>query len=139
MYSRNNLFMKITLSTILLSSLLLIGISACSPAPTPAPILADAAFSCQAFLDANGNGEIDDADTPVAGASFYVEYQGVKGFMDTTDETGNAYILIPGGLEYPVTVGIDAPKDSGLHVVGSAPAIITPETGSTAQFLFTSK
>lgn len=131
--------MKINLYTILLSSLLLIGISACSPTPTPAPILADAAFSCLAYLDTNGNGEIDDTDTPVVGATFYVEYQGVKGFMDTTDETGNAYILIPGGMEYPVTVGIDAPKDSGLRVVGSATAIITPETGSTTRFLFTSK
>ena len=131
--------MKINLYTILLCTLMLVVISACAPAPTPQPILADAAFSCLAYLDVNGNGEIDDTDTPVVGATFYVEYQGVKGFMDTTDETGTAYILIPGGLEYPVTVGIDAPKDSGLRVVGSATAIITPETGSTTRFLFTSK
>ena len=131
--------MKINLYTILLSSLLLIGVSACTPSPTPAPILADAAFSCLAYLDTNGNGEIDDTDTPVAGAAFYVEYQGSKAFFDTTDETGSAYILIPGGLEYPVTVGIDAPKDSGLRIVGSATVIITPETETTARFLFTSK
>ena len=131
--------MKINLSTILLFILLSIGVSSCSPSSTPAPILADAAFSCLAYLDVNGNGEIDDVDTPVVGAAFYVEYQGIKGFIDITDETGNAYILVPGGLEYPVTVGIDAHKDSGLRVVGSATAIITPETGPTARFLFTSK
>ena len=118
---------------------MLVGIFACAPAPTPQPILADAAFSCLAYLDVNSNGEIDDTDTPVAGAAFYVEYQGSKAFFDTTDETGSAYILIPGGLEYPVTVGIDAPKDSGLRIVGSATVIITPETETTARFLFTSK
>lgn len=131
--------MKITLATILLSSLLFIGISACSPTPTPAPILADAAFSCQAFLDVNGNEQVDSEDTPVEGARFYVEFNGLKAFFDTTDESGNAYILVPGGVEYPATVGILAPEGSDLIVVGSETATITTETVPAATFLFTSK
>ena len=67
------IYMKIKLSTILPFIFLLIGITACSPSRTPAPVLADSAFSCQAFLDVNGNEQIDPEDTPVEGASFYVE------------------------------------------------------------------
>ena len=131
--------MKIILSTTLLSSLLLIGISACSPTPTPAPILADAAFSCQAYLDVNGNGQVDSEDTPLQGASFYVEFNGIKAFIDITDESGNAYILVPGGVEYPATIGILAPEGSDLVIVGSDTATITAETVPSATFLFTSK
>ena len=131
--------MKIKLSTILPFIFLLIGITACSPSRTPAPVLADSAFSCQAFLDVNGNEQIDPEDTPVEGASFYVEINGLKAFIDTTDETGSAYILIPGGVEYPTTVGIVAPEGSNLIVIGSETMTITAETGPTATFLFASK
>lgn len=131
--------MKINPHTIFLFILIIIGSTSCSPASTPAPVLADSAFSCQAFLDVNGNEQIDPEDTPVEGASFYVELKGVKAFIDTTDETGSAFILIPGGVEYPVTVGIDAPEGSQLTIIGSGTMTITPETGPTAQFLFKSK
>ena len=102
------------------------------------PVLADSVFSGQAFLDVNGNGQIDSADTPVVNATFYVELDGVKAFGDTTDETGNAFILIPGGVKYPVKVSIAAPKDSTLKLITPSTVTVSASTGAV-QFLFSSK
>lgn len=112
---------------------------ASTPSPTPTePVLADAAISGQALLDANGNGKIDAADTPVANATFYVDLNGVQAFGDTTDETGNALILIPGGVEYPLKVSMTAPKDSTLKLIIPTTVTVSASTG-TVQFLFSSK
>lgn len=102
------------------------------------PVLADSAFSGQAFLDVNGNGTIDPEDTPVVNATFYVELNGVKAFGDATDETGNAFILIPGGVKYPVNVSMEAPKDSTLKLITPSTVTVSASTG-TVQFLFSSK
>ena len=100
-------------------------------------VLADAFFSAQALPNANGNGQIDSEDTPVANATFYVEMNGVKVFSDTTDETGNAFIIIPGGVEYPVNVIMEAPTDSTLKSI--TPSTVTLSTAAgTVQFLFSS-
>jgi hypothetical protein len=109
----------------------------CTAAPTE-QILADSVFSGQALLDVNDNGEIDAKDTPVANATFYVEINGVKAFGDATDETGNAFILISGGVEYPVNVGMEAPKGSPLRLITPSPVSLSASTGNI-QFLFSSK
>lgn len=115
---------------------LLIPMMGCAPRPTPTqPVLADAAFSAQALLDVNANGQIDSEDTPVAGALFYVELYGVRAFGDTTDETGNAFILIPGGVEYPVNVGMEAPEGSTLKIITPSTVSVSASTGNI-QFLF---
>ena len=102
------------------------------------PVLADSVFSGVAFLDVNGNGTIDPEDTPVVNATFYVELNGVKAFGDATDETGNAFILIPGGVTYPVKVSMAAPKDSTLKLITPSTVTVSASTG-TVQFLFSSK
>lgn len=108
----------------------------CAPRSTPTqPVLADAAFSAQALLDVNANGQIDPEDTPVAGAVFYVEINGTRAFGDTTDETGNAFILVPGGVEYPITVGIEAPEGSTLKLITPSTVSISASAGPV-QFLF---
>jgi hypothetical protein len=120
--------------------LLAITIIGCVPtqAPTPTqPILVDSFFSGSAFLDVNGNGQIDPEDTPVANATFYIEMNGVKAFIETTDEKGYAFIIIPGGVEYPVKVGMEAPTDNTLKLI--TPSEITVSTSSSVQFLFSSK
>ena len=114
--------------------LLIAAIAGCTSQPTE-PTLADSAFSGQAFLDANNNGQIDTEDTPVADATFYVVINGVKAFGKTTDETGNAFILIPGGVEYPLDVRMDAPKDSALKSITPSTVTVSATTG-TVQFLF---
>ena len=86
----------------------------------------------------NGNGQIDPEDTPVVNATFYVELNGVKAFGDTTDETGNAFILIPGGVKYPVNVSMEAPKDSTLKLITPSTVTVSVSTGAV-QFLFSSK
>ena len=115
--------------------LLFVIITGCSAKPTEAPILPDSVFSARALLDANGNGQIDSEDTPVANATFYVEIKDVKAFGDTTDDTGNAFILIPGGVEYPVKVSMEAPKDSTLKLITPSPVTVSAST-ETVQFLF---
>ena len=99
------------------------------------PVLSDSAFSGQALLDENGNGQIDSEDTPIINATFYVEIDGVKAFGDTTDETGNAFILIPGGVEYPVKVSMEAPKESKLKLISPSPVAVSASAGGV-QFLF---
>jgi len=122
----------------ILAAILSLIIAGCSAKPTEAPVLADSTFSAQALLDTNNNGQIDSEDTPVADAIFYVEINGVKAFGDATDETGNAFILIPGGVEYPVRVGMESPKGSTLKLINPSPVTVSATTG-TVQFLFSSK
>ena len=119
-------------------SILLLLTAGCSAKPSEPRVLADSAFSGQALLDANGNGQIDSEDTPIENATFYVALDGVKVFSETTDETGNAFILVPGGVEYPVNVVMEAPKDSPLKPI--TPSTVTVSEGiSSTQFLFSSE
>ena len=110
----------------------------CSAPPAEPRVLADSAFSGTALLDANGNGQIDPEDTPIEGATFSVEWDGVKVFSETTDEKGYAYILIPGGVDYPVNVVMEAPEDSGLKPI--TPSMVSVYVGiSSTKFLFSSE
>ena len=119
-------------------------LAGCAPKPTeptlPTPtiqVLADIFFSGYAYLDANGNGEIDNEDTPLENAMFIVTLQGGLEVGDTTDVKGNAFITIPGGVDYPVTLRMEAPKDSRLKLIG--PASVTFPSDETAKFLFSSE
>jgi hypothetical protein len=117
--------------------LLLLMTTGCTPKPTET-VLADSVFSAQALLDANGNGKIDPEDTPIENATFSVELGGVKVFSDITDETGNAFLLIPGGVEYPVNVIMEAPGDSTLTSITPSKITVSASSGDL-QFLFSSK
>ena len=122
--------------------LLLVTTTGCNfPASTPTPtvqVYADSAFSGYAFLDANFNGQLDEADTPLAGATFYVGIDGVRAVGEITDEDGYAFILIPASVEYPVTLSMDAPQDSDLKLIGPAEVTFSPGDESP-KFLFSSK
>jgi hypothetical protein len=109
----------------------------CFAKATEPVVYADSAFSGPALLDANGNRQIDAEDTPVANTTFYVEIDGVKAFGDTTDDTDKALILIPGGVKYPVTVGMEAPKDSSLKLITPSTVTVSASIG-TVQFPFSS-
>lgn len=117
--------------TVIAIFLLAISITGCAGKATePAPAdsifptqtstaqpLVDAFFSGYAFLDMNGNGEIDSEDTPIENATFIVTLHGGMEVGDMTDENGNAFITIPGGVEYPVTLRMEpgAQKGHPLH------------------------
>ena len=133
--------------TIALSSIFALGITACnalSPMPTatqtPTPVvLADSFFSGYAFLDVNRNEQIDSADTPLKDAIFIVQFEGDLEFGALTDETGNAFVIIPAAIRYPVTLFMKPPEDSALTLIGP-PSIVLQETASEkAIFLFASK
>ncbi|HEX2696586.1 MAG TPA: hypothetical protein VHM28_02685 [Anaerolineales bacterium] len=107
----------------------------CAPKPTQ-PILVDAFFSGQAFLDANGNGQLDSADTPIENATLIVTLKGGTEVGGNTDKTGNAFITVPGGVDYPVTLRMEAPKGSGLKLIGPASITFPSTTGEQSKFLF---
>jgi hypothetical protein len=118
-----------------------LGLSACtalSPTPTPA-ILADSFFSGYAYLDTNGNGQIDSADTPLKDAIFIVQLESGAEFGGNTDEKGNAFVTIPAAVQYPVTLFMKPPKDSGLKLLGPSSIILQEPANEKNSFLFTSK
>ncbi|GAB4484108.1 MAG: hypothetical protein OHK0031_08060 [Anaerolineales bacterium] len=120
---------------ILLIGFSLLGWTACSTA-TPAPAAAsDSFFSGQAWLDANANGQIDAQDTPLAGATFIVRL--AKGeFGAKTEANGRAFVTVPGPVEYPITLTMQAPAASGLILLEPAVLMLPAATGESAQFLF---
>ena len=120
---------------ILILSITLVGCTA----TTTEPALADSFFSGQAFLDANGNGQIDAEDTPVANATFIVAPQNGGEFGDQTDDTGKAFITIPANVKYPITARMEAPKDSALILLEPSTLTLSEPTGETIKFLFSSK
>ena len=128
--------MTITICKLAITVVLATTVTGCAPKPTQ-PVLVDAFFSGYAFLDVNGNGEIDSEDTPVENAMLIVTLQGGFESGDTTDDKGNAFITIPGGVDYPVTLRMEPPKDSILKLIG--PASITYPSDTPAKFLFSSK
>jgi len=115
--------------------LLAIVLTGCAPTPVPMePILVDAFFSGYAYLDVNGNDEIDSEDMPIENATLIITLQGGMETGDTTDENGNAFITIPGGVDYPVTLRMEAPTDSNLKLIG--PSSVTYPSDEPAKFLF---
>lgn len=108
-----------------------------TPTSTVQPLV-DSFFSGYAFLDANGNGELDAEDTPVKNATFIVTLQFGGEVGGLTDKTGYAFIVAPGGVDYPVKMRMEAPEDSTLKLIG--PSEITHELADEApKFLFSSK
>ena len=116
---------------------ILAGCSAQPATPTVQAIV-DSFFSGYAFLDVNENGELDPEDTPIEKATFIVTLQFGGEVGGLTDKTGYAFIVAPGGVDYPVTMRMEAPKDSTLKLIG--PSEITHELADQApKFLFSSK
>ena len=116
-------------------------LAGCASAPTPTPTIqaiVDSFFSGYAFLDANGNGDIDQEDTPVENATFIVTLQFGGEVGALTNKTGYAFIVAPGGVDYPVTMRMEAPKDSTLKLIGPS-EIIQHLADEAPKFLFSSK
>ena len=128
------------LAVLLILLLLTMSCNFLSPTPTPTPDtrpIVDAFFSGYAYLDVNGNGEIDSEDTPIENATLIVTLQGGFETGGLTDKTGHAFITVPGGVDYPVTLRMEAPKDSNLKLIG--PSSVTFPSDEPAEFLFSSK
>lgn len=110
------------------------------PGPTPAStqvIMADFFFSACAYLDANGNGAWDEADTPIEGAQMGLRISEGQPFVlgDLTDPDGCALVWAPGGgIEPPFTIRMHPPEDSGLIPIGRSEVVY--KGGPIPRFLF---
>ena len=112
--------------------------TACTAKPTE-QVLVDSFFSGSAFLDSNGNAQLDPADMPLENATLIVTLQGGAEFGGSTDKTGNAFVTIPSSVEYPVTLRMEAPQGSSLELIGPLSITFTPTSGDSTKFLFSAK
>ena len=122
---------------LLLWPLVLAGCNFPTPTPTVQAIV-DSFFSGYAFLDANRNGELDTEDTPLENATFIVTLQFGGEVGGTTDKTGYAFIVAPGGVDYPVKMRMEPPKDSKLKLIGPS-EVIHELSDEAPKFLFSSE
>lgn len=129
--------MTITIRKLIISILLTAIITSCAPRHSTPTIQAivDSFFSGYAFLDINGNGELDPEDTPVENAAFIVALQFGGEVGAFTDKTGYAFIVAPGGVDYPVKMRMEPPKDSTLKLIGPS-EIIHELADESPKFLF---
>ncbi len=130
--------MKRNFAFLVITALGLLACTTLSSTPTPA-ILADSFFSGYAFLDANGNGQLDSADTPLKDAIFIVQLEGGAEFGGLTDESGNAFVTIPAAVQYPITLLMKPPEDSTLTLIGPSSIVLQETASEKSSFLFTSK
>lgn len=110
----------------------------CAPKPVTSSTeeaIADSFFSGYALLDANGNGQVDEEDTPVEDAAFIVALQGGGEFGGFTDENGRAFVIVPSSVDYPVTLRMEAPKDGSLKLLGPS-AVAFSAGDESPTFLF---
>lgn len=104
-----------------------------APIATPSPqVYADSFFSGRAYQDSNNNQALDPGDAPLAGAIYIVE-----GWRSTTDKSGHATVIIPGGWDKPVTARMLPPPDSNAILIGPAEVTLQSPDRTSADFLFT--
>ena len=104
-------------------------------APTEMPVLVDSFFFGHAYIDANGNSEIDASDSPLKGALFTaVDANGLSG-GGVTDSKGNATAWWPGVSVYPVTLRMAPPEESGYTLIGETEIVLQAHE-TTGNFLF---
>jgi len=131
--------------TVSFLSLVLLVLAACDcvqrwlvPATPTAAIMADWFFSGCAYVDTNGNGEIDADDEPLKGAVFVVALEGGGGFGAPTFSNGCATVTVPGGLSerhWPVTLRMNPPQDTDYEQVEPVELVLAyPD--SRGDFLF---
>lgn len=102
------------------------------PAPSATPVvMADTFFSGRAYVDQNGNQQLDEDDPPLAGARF-----SVMGFGSLTDQDGYAWALIPGGWEQPAPAQMLPPQGSAYTLIGPKEVVLQAGKVNSANFLF---
>ena len=103
--------------------------------PTEIPVMADSFFFGHAFIDANGNGQLDESDPALKGAIFpTVDANGVSS-GGITDSTGTAMAWWPASSMYPVTLKMKPPENSDYTLIGES-EIVLQAYETSANFLF---
>ena len=116
-------------------------LTACSlrGAPTPTPhVLADSFFFGHAYVDANGNGQLDSTDPPLEDALFTAQTATGIQVGGVSGADGTAMGWCPGGCsDYPVTLRMQPPRDSSYTLIGPDKVVLeTSASPSGADFLF---
>jgi hypothetical protein len=105
---------------------------------SPETILADTFFFGCAYLDTNGNGEVDAGDQGIEDGRFVVDVHGNRGvFAAATGENGCATIVIPGGLsaeDWPVTGRMESV--SAYKLISPEEMILEQRGSRRADFLY---
>jgi hypothetical protein len=132
--------LKLVFASFLVSSLAMAACGLFPPAtPTsPAP-LGDTFFFGQAFIDANGNGQIDAADTPLSGVMFIARDARGAEFGGVTSAEGRAVVSFPGHSVYPVTLRLQPPAGSAFVLIGPPEVVVEEASDNRASFLFAPK
>jgi hypothetical protein len=105
------------------------------PQETP-PVLVDSFFYGKAYIDSNGNRQIDPDDAPLEGAIFTAtDARGYSG-GGYTDSKGSAMAWWPSDSQYPITLQMKPPKESGYTIIGQD-QIVLQEWETSSEFLFT--
>lgn len=94
-------------------------------------VMGDAFFFGYAYVDANGNQELDADDTPLSNARFQA-----GGFGALTDAFGIATITIPGGWSQPLAAHMAPPEGSSFTLIGPTEVILLQNETVRAEFLF---
>jgi hypothetical protein len=101
-------------------------------------VLANTFFFGCAYLDSNGNSELDDADAMIAEMTFTITLTGGGGFSGRTSEKNCAMVIVPGGLDesyWPVKARM-LPPESGRYELISVEEILLEYHEAHADFLY---
>lgn len=108
------------------------------PTPSDPTILADAFFHGRAYVDANGNGQVDSDDPPLQGAYFNAADARRIDSGGLTNSEGFAMAWFPGsGATYPMTLRMQAPNDSTYVLIGLQEVVLQKGESAIPDFLFT--
>jgi len=116
-----------------------LGGCAAKTSATPPPAQSDSFFSTQAWLDENANGQLDAADTPIENATLIVRLEGGTEFGSKSNAEGHAFVSVPGGAQYPVSLTMQAPAESDLILREPVRVRLDSASGETISFLFSKK
>ena len=106
------------------------------------PVVGDLFFTGCAYLDVNGDEQIDAQDEPIARAFFTATLSAGAGFGAETSSNGCGHITIPGvssettGDIFPVKLKMEPPSGRGYKLLGAEEIILESPDPSQVDFLF---
>ena len=104
--------------------------------PATPPVMVDSFFYGRAYLDANGNGEVDPDDPPLAGAMLSATDAAGRSGGGRSGSDGVAQAWWPDESTFPITLSMSPPE--GYAPVGPEEVVLQEAECCGADFLFAS-